>query len=258
MNSQKEKAEHFKKLHIKGAPVILFNIWDAGSAKAVAAAGANAIATGSHSVAEANGFNDGENFPLDSVLANIQRIAASVALPVTLDFEGGYAADAEGLKKNIARVIEAGVVGINFEDQVVGGERLYSIAEQSARIASVREAADRALVPLFINARTDVFLKTLPAGATTTQVDEVLERAKAYANAGASGLFATGLRDADLIRKLCDASPLPVNIMVMSDTPSNKEMAALGVARISYGPGPYRTMIESLKEAGSAAFASLS
>ena len=258
MNSQKEKAEKFAALHVKGEPVILFNIWDAGSAKALADAGAVAIATGSHSVAAANGFDDGQEMPLDAVLANIQRITSTVALPVTLDFEGGYAEDSKGLKMNIAKVIEAGAIGINFEDQVVGGERLYSVEEQSARIAAVRAAADGAPVTLFINARTDVFLKALPAAATAEQLDEVLKRAEAYAKAGASGLFAPGLRDAAMIRELCEASPLPVNIMVMADTPSNKEMAELGVARISYGPGPYRKMIEWLKEAGKAAFDSLS
>ena len=258
MSSQKEKAKTFALLHVKGDPLILFNIWDAGSAKAVAEAGAKAIATGSHSVAAANGFDDGENFPLDAALENIQRIAVSVDLPVTLDFEGGYASDSDGLRANIARVIEAGAVGINFEDQVVGGDGLYSVEEQSKRIAAVRDAADKASVPLFINARTDVFLKTLPSAATAEQLQEVLKRADAYAAAGASGLFAPGLRDAAMIKELCDASPLPVNIMVMPDTPSNKEMASLGVARISYGPGPYRKMIAWLKESGTAAFASLS
>ena len=201
MNSQKEKAETFSKLHVKGDPVILFNIWDAGSAKAVADAGAQAVATGSWSVAAADGYGDGQELPLEAALNNLRRITATVDLPVTLDFEGGYAADAVGLKENVAMVIEAGAIGINFEDQIVGGEGLYSIEEQSDRITAVREAADKSSVPLFINARTDVFLKTLPAAATGEQLDEVIERAAAYAKAGANGLFAPGLRDAELIRK---------------------------------------------------------
>jgi 2-methylisocitrate lyase-like PEP mutase family enzyme len=258
MISQKDKAETFSKLHIKGDPVILFNIWDAGSAKAVSDAGAKAIATGSWSVAAADGYADGEELPLEAALANLRQITATVDLPVTLDFEGGYAGELERLKENIAKVIEAGAIGINFEDQVVGGEGLYSIDEQSKRIAAVREAADKGSVQLFINARTDVFLKTLPAAATGEQLDEVVARAAAYSNAGANGLFAPGLRDRELIRKLCDATPLPVNIFVMPDTPSNREMADLGVARISYGPGPYRKMIDWLKEAGKAALESLS
>lgn len=256
--SLQEKAEKFHKLHIKGDPVILFNIWDAGSAKAMEEAGAKAVATGSWSVAAANGYSDGQNLPLELAIANLERIAAGVNVPVTLDFEGGYATEIPALKANIAKVIDAGAVGINFEDQVVGGEGMYSIKDQSDRIRAVREAAEQKSIPLFINARTDVFLKTLPAAGTTEQLEEVITRAAAYAEAGASGLFAPGLRDAEMIRKLCEASSLPVNIMVMPDTPSNKEMASLGVARISYGPGPYRKMIEWLKEAARTAFESLS
>jgi 2-methylisocitrate lyase-like PEP mutase family enzyme len=246
--SQKERAALLHKLHVKGEPLILFNIWDAGGAKAVQEAGAKAIATGSHSVAAANGFDDGENLPLDVALANAKRITAAVDLPVTIDFEGGYAEDVSGLRENISAVIAVGAVGINFEDQIVGGEGLYSIADQCARIAAVREAANETGIDLFINARTDVFLKILPAEDTDELVSQAAERAKAYAEAGASGFFAPGMRNPELIGKLCELSPLPVNIMVMPDTPPSKRMAELGVARISYGPGPYRMAMEFLKE----------
>jgi 2-methylisocitrate lyase-like PEP mutase family enzyme len=254
--TQIEKAKTFHALHKKGEPVILFNIWDAGSAVAVEYAGAKAIATGSHSVAAANGFDDGESLPLDFVLVNIKRIVNAVDVPVSLDFEGGYATDIDTLKANVRRVLDTGAVGINFEDQVVGGEGLYSIDEQSQRIAAVREVADDGGIPFFINARTDLFLKNLPADDTKDLVEEAVKRSEAYAAAGASGFFAPGLRDPELIRELCDLSPLPVNIMVMPDTPSNSEMATLGVARISYGPGPYRQMITSLKSAASAIYGS--
>jgi len=247
--TQKQKAEIFHGLHIKGDPVVLFNIWDAGSAKAVVDAGAKAIATGSWSVAAANGFGDGEKLPLDFAIENIKRIAEAVDVPVTLDFEGGYTTDIETLKANIRRVIDAGAIGVNFEDQIVGGEGLHSVEEQSKRIAAIREAADEKGIPFFINARTDVFLKNLPADDTAEVVDEALKRADAYAAAGASGLFAPGLRDAALIKDLCERSPLPVNIFVIPGVPSNDEMAKLGVARISYGPGPYRQMIEWLTKA---------
>ena len=253
--TQKQKAQTFNELHTKGYPLILFNIWDAGSAKAVADAGANAIATGSHSVAAANGFDDGELLPLDFAIANIARIAKAADLPVTLDFEGGYATDIETLKTNIKLVLDAGAVGINFEDQVVGGEGLYSIEEQSRRIAAIREVANETGIQLFINARTDVFLKTYPSEHTRQQLDEAITRAVAYADAGASGLFAPGLRDPAMIRELCENLPLPVNIMVLPDAPSNSELAELGVARISYGPAPYRQMIASLKSAASAVYA---
>ncbi|MEO7674014.1 MAG: isocitrate lyase/phosphoenolpyruvate mutase family protein [Pyrinomonadaceae bacterium] len=254
MTTQKENAERFAGLHKKGEPLILFNIWDAGSAKAVQEAGAKAIATGSWSVAAANGFGDGEQMPLGAAIANLKRITAYVDLPVTLDFEGGYTSDLVELKENIAKAIDAGAIGINFEDQVVGGEGLYSIEDQSVRIKAVREAAERGSIPFYINARTDVFLKTYPANHTDEQLDEVLKRASAYAEAGASGLFAPGLRDAKMIQKLCANSPIPVNIMVLPDAPPNNEMAELGVARISYGPGPYRQMIEALTDAARSAF----
>jgi 2-methylisocitrate lyase-like PEP mutase family enzyme len=258
MTTQKDRADRFQDLHVKGNPLILFNIWDAGSAKVIEEAGAKAIATGSWSVAAANGFGDGEKLPFDLALANLERIVGSVQLPVTIDLEGGYTSDNADLKENIKKVIAAGAVGINFEDQIVGGEGLYTIEAQCARIRAIREAAEQAAIPLFINARTDVFLKTHPARHDDAQLAEATERAKAYADAGASGLFAPGLRDVELIQKLCELSPIPVNIMILPDTPSPAELAGLGVARISYGPVPYRHMQEALKEAGRKAFASLS
>lgn len=254
MATQIEKAKRFRELHIKGEPLILFNIWDAGGAKAVAEAGAKAIATGSWAVAAANGFADGENLPFELALANLERIVGSVDVPVTLDIEGGYAADNSALEKNIRKVIAAGAAGINFEDQIVGGEGLYSVDDQCGRIRSIRKAAEESSIPLFINARTDIFLKTYPATHDRSQLGEAIERAKAYFNAGANGFFAPGLRDAEFIEELCGASPIPVNIMVMSDTPRSAELAELGVARISYGAGPYRQIMEALRSAAISAF----
>jgi len=256
--TQKEKAELFKSLHVKGTPVILFNIWDAGSARTLEQAGAKAIATGSWSVAAAYGFDDGETIPLPLVLANIKRIVESVALPVTLDFETGYATDLPSLKDNIRNVIASGAIGINFEDRIIGDKELHPIDNQSARVRAIREAADESSIPLFINARTDVFLKTYPAQHNESELDEALRRAEAYAEAGASGLFAPGLRDPDLIKNICERSPLPVNILTLPDTPPAKTMAQLGVARISHGAAPYRQMSAALKEAAQKAFADAS
>ena len=258
MTTQKEKAELFNTLHIKRSPVILFNIWDAGSARAIEQVGAKAIATGSWSVAAAQGFDDGEKIPIDLVFANLERIASGVAVPVTLDFEGGYATNIATLKENIRNLFAAGGIGLNFEDRIVGGDGLHSIEDQSTRIEAIRDAAETAGVPLFINARTDVFLQTYPAPHDENQLQQALKRAEAYAKAGASGLFAPGLRDPDLIRKLCDDSPLPVNILVLPDTPPTKTMAELGVARISYGASPYRLMMAALKEAGEKALGAVS
>lgn len=250
MMTQIEYAKILKNLHVKGNPLILFNIWDAGSAQALQEIGTKVIATGSWSVAAAHGCEDGEKLSFDLVLANLKRIVASVDLPVTIDLEGGYGESPTEVQKNVTKVIEAGAVGINFEDRIVGGEQLYSIAEQCKRIKAVRKAAENASIPIFINARTDIFLKADSANHNDDHLEEAILRASAYAESGASGFFAPGLRGDKYIERLCEFSPLPVNIMVLPDTPSSKQLAELGVARISYGPGPYIEVLNTLKEAG--------
>jgi 2-methylisocitrate lyase-like PEP mutase family enzyme len=255
LNAQVERAEAFAKLHVKGDPLILFNIWDAGSAKAVQEAGAKAIATGSWAVAAAHGHADREQLPFDLALANLQRIVNSVTLPVSLDMEGGYAKDPDGLKKTVTKVIEAGAVGINFEDQVIGGEGLFSIESQCGRIGAIRQVADQASVPLFINARTDIFLKFDAASHDDRALDEAMRRADAYAKAGASGFYPIGLKAPQLIERLCKLSPLPVNIFATPDAPAPKQLAQLGAARISYAGGPYRQVMRALTEAGRKALA---
>lgn len=254
MPTRTEKAEAFAGLHIKGEPLVLFNIWDAGSAVAVAESGAKAIATGSWSVAAADGFADGEKLSLDAAIANLERITASVELPVTIDFEGGYTHDNSELASNIRRVIDAGAIGVNFEDQIVGSDGLYSIEEQQERITTIRKTADDAGIHLFINARTDIFLKNL-ATYDESHVSEAIDRANAFAEAGADGFFAPGLRKPNFIKQLADASPIPLNILVMADTPPNDKLAACGVSRISYGPGPYKQMIAFLKDAAQKVYA---
>ena len=237
--TQARKARDFAGLHVAGDPLVLYNIWDAGGAKAVAEAGAKAIATGSWSVAAAHGHPDGQAIPLDLVLQIVSRIAAAVDLPVTVDFEGAYAEAPEDVAANTARLIGTGAVGINFEDQVVGGSGLHTVEAQRNRVRAVRQAAQAADMPLFINARTDLFLKETDRGRHDGLVAEAKDREAAYADAGANGFFVPGLVDPDLIGAICEASTLPVNVMMMVGAPSAAALASLGVARISHGPGPY-------------------
>lgn len=246
--TQAEKARRFADLHQPGAPLVLYNIWDAGGAKAVVEAGAQAVATGSWSVAAAQGYADGEKIPLDFVLRILERIAATVEVPVTLDFEGGYAEAADALADNTSRVIEAGAIGINFEDQVVGGNGLHPQAAQAARIAAIREAADKSGVPLFINARTDLFLQERDREKHGSLIGEAKTRAAAYAEAGASGFFVPGLVQADLISEICAASDLPVNVMMRDGLPPLQDLGPLGVGRVSFGPAPYFTSMKDLAE----------
>jgi len=211
---QAEKAKALKALHNSESPLVLYNIWDAGSARVLAKNGARALATGSWSVAAAQGYRDGEFIPLDFVLMIVERIARTTDLPLSVDFEGGYAADPEQLAVNVGRIIDAGAVGINFEDQIIGGDGLYSVPDQVARINAIREAANAAGIHLFINARTDLFLKESDASVHASLVDEALVRMQAFSDAGADGFFVPGLTDEELVRNLCDQSSLPVNVMV--------------------------------------------
>jgi len=252
--SQKDKAQAFGALHQKGNPVIIYNIWDAGTAKAVADAGAKALGTGSWSVAAAQGYADGENLPMEVLIATAKSITTAVDLPFTVDFEGGYAEDPAQLATNVGKVIDAGAVGINFEDQIVGGTGVYPVEKQAGRIRAIREMADGRDIPFFINARTDLFLQEGDRAKHAALLDEAIARAKAYAAAGASGFFAPGLADDALIAKLCEAVALPVNIMMMGGVSAPKRLAELGVGRVSYGPGPYRAMIAKLKDDAAAVF----
>lgn len=235
--SQQQKATKFKNLHVPGDPVLLYNVWDAGSAAAVAAAGASAIGTSSWSVAESQGYHDGEGIPLDLALQVIARIAATVELPVTADFEGGYSDEDGALAENVGRVLETGIVGINFEDQVVGGTDLYDIDRQAARIKVIRTVAEQKGVDLVINARTDLFLGK--GNNPPDVVDEAIHRAKAYLEAGASSYFIPGLQELDLIEKIVKGQSLPVNVMIFGGLPLTPRLAEIGVARISWGNAPY-------------------
>ena len=242
------KAQTFRSLHVPGDPLVLYNIWDAGSAVAVARAGAKAIATGSWSVAAAQGYADGEEMPLDDALAVVARILARTDLPVTMEFEGGYAAGPAAVSANLRRLLALGVAGLNFEDQVVNGPGLYSIEDQVARLRALRLTADELGLQVFINARTDLFLKAAPEVDHASLVEEAIARAAAYAAAGADGFFVPGLKDRALIRQICDAVTLPVNVMVSGDPAQVRELAQLGVARISLGPAPYIALSATLEQ----------
>ena len=250
--NQAEKAHHFGTLHTRSAPLTLYNIWDAGSAKVVAEAGAKAVATGSWSMAAAQGYPDGQAIPLDTVELIVRRIAGTVDVPVTVDLEGAYSVVPEEAAANAARIVLAGAVGINFEDGVIGGNGIHEITLQCRRIEAIRAKAEALGVLLFINARTDLFLQ---ADATRHAVllDAATERARAYAHAGASGYFAPGLVDERIIEALCAASLLPVNVMVKEGAPPPSRLGSLGVSRISYGPHPYRRCMQQFGEQASEA-----
>ncbi|HET6434594.1 MAG TPA: isocitrate lyase/phosphoenolpyruvate mutase family protein, partial [Xanthomonadaceae bacterium] len=228
----------------------------AGSARAVAEAGAAAIATGSWSVAAAHGVEDGEHLPLAVALDNLRRIVAAVGeLPVTVDLESGYGDAPAAVAATVSAALEAGAIGCNLEDSFPADGSLRAVADQAARLAAARAAADAAGVTCFINARTDVFFQKPASAHDPAMVDAALERARAYADAGASGLFVPGVVAEPLIARLAEASPLPLNVMATPASPGRARLAELGVARISHGPGPYRGAMAWLRDAARAAMA---
>ena len=235
--------ETFAALHVPGDPVILYNIWDAGSARAVAAAGAKALATGSHPVGDASGFGDTQQVPLDYVFDNARRIVNAVDLPLTVDFEGAYSSDPEEGGANAARLAETGAVGCNFEDQVVGGEGLHPLDLQVRRIAAIRRAIGDSFS---ITARTDLFLKTQTYDDAL--IDQVIERGKAFADAGASGFFVPRLSDPTQVERVVRDVPLPLNVIAFPGAPDKKQWAEAGVARISHGPFPHRALMAKLTD----------
>jgi 2-methylisocitrate lyase-like PEP mutase family enzyme len=237
------KFETFAALHVPGDPVILYNIWDVGSALAVVKAGAKALATGSHPVADAHGWLDGQQVPLDFALANAKRIVDSTDLPLTVDFESVYSNDPEQGAANVVRLAATGAIGCNFEDQVIGGEGLHPLDLQVRRIQAIRSAVGDAF---FINARTDAFLKTQTYDDAL--IDEVVRRGKAFAGAGASGFFVPRMADPSHIERVVREVPLPLNLIAFPGAPSKQEWASAGVARISHGPFPHRALMAKLEE----------
>lgn len=248
MSLARDDASSFHRLHVPGQPLILFNAWDVGSAKAVVAAGAKAIATGSWSMAAANGYEDGERLPLDLVLAQARAIVRGVELPVSVDFEAGFSPTASGLAGTIGALAATGAAGCNLEDGVPGERRLRDIDAQRERLMAAREAAPA----LFINARTDVFLLA-PAPEHAAHLDEAIARVQAYASAGVDGVFVPGLADETLIRAVVQASSVPVNVMAGPGVPPASRLATLGVARVSHGPGPYLAAMAFLRTAAAEA-----
>ena len=241
MSDREARAAAFRALHAGPSILVLPNAWDAASAALMADAGASAVATSSAAVAWAHGYPDGDALPIDRLLGALAEIARVIPVPLTADIEGGYTDDLGALGRTISGVIDAGAVGINLED----GRRDPEL--HARKVEAARKAADRSGVKLFINARTDVFLKRLVEGEAA--LEEALRRAELYRSAGADGVFVPFANDPELIRALAAAIPLPLNIMGWPGVPKAPELQALGVRRLSSATGLFRAAFGPLKRA---------
>jgi 2-methylisocitrate lyase-like PEP mutase family enzyme len=232
---QRARAERFHRLHEPANPLRLVNAWDRFSARIFTLAGAPAIGSSSFAVALARGYRDGQRIPwaiARDVVAEI--VAAAGEVPVTADIESGQGAAPEDVAAAVEDVIDAGAVGVNIEDSSPDSPgELFSTEAQCERLRAARAAAEGRSLPLFINARCDVFFGARLADAD--RADQLFERVAGYAAAGASGVFVPGLVDLAVLATLCDKVPLPVNVMLAPGLPSVDTLAGAGVRRISQG-----------------------
>ncbi len=222
-------AARFRVLHQGPQPLLLPNAWDGGSARLIEASGAQAIATTSAGLAWARGYADGGALPARFLLATVSEIARVIRVPLTVDMEAGYAEDLDAIAENAQALASVGAVGINLEDGANPPEVLCE------RIAATKRGAARAGVDLFVNARCDVYLRSLTPRERS--VEESISRARRYREAGADGFFLPGVVDPAEIRQVVAAVPLPLNVLVRAGLPRVSELTALGVRRISAGSG---------------------
>ncbi len=241
MTGTSDLAAEFRRLHEPGRILVLANAWDAASARVLEECGAKAIATTSAGVAWSHGYPDGDAIPGQALLATATEIVRATRLPVSADVESGYAAEPERVAETVSALLDVGIVGINLEDGAAAPGVL------AAKIEAVKRASARAGVGLFVNARTDVYLRGL--APKEKAVDETLSRAALYREAGCDGIFVPGLIDAGTIRKLADAVELPLNVMVRPGLPAVAELMALGVRRVSAGSALCQTTFGAMRRA---------
>lgn len=213
--------ENFHQLHSQSHPLILANVWNAKSAQIAESSGFTAVATSSGAIAESLGYKDGENIPFSELLYMVQRIKASISIPLSVDMERGYTNDLELLNTHIQQLIDCGVVGINLED--AQGEDIYL-----KKLSTIKNYLIKTNQQLFINARTDGFLQKLPSPLETT-----IKRATLYKEAGADGLFVPGVQDIEIIKEIVSSTTLPVNVVNANKSLSLAMLADCGVKRVS-------------------------
>jgi 2-methylisocitrate lyase-like PEP mutase family enzyme len=221
-----DAAKKFRHLHT-GETLVLANAWDAGSARLMEVAGSKAIATTSAGLAWSNGYADGDKLPSHTLVSAVAAIARVIKVPLTVDIEGGYSHDPSSVADLIDRLIDAGAIGINIEDGTESVEKLR------AKIEAIRERVTKKGADLFINARTDVYLRGL--ASADKRVSETLRRAEIYKSAGADGIFVPGVSQSAEIQVLCEKITLPVNVMALPSLPPLAELNAFGVKRLSAG-----------------------
>jgi 2-methylisocitrate lyase-like PEP mutase family enzyme len=239
-----ELADRLRALHHAREPLVLPNIWDAGSARLVQEAGFAAVATTSGGVAASLGWADGQQTPVDEVFGALARIARVLDVPVSADLEAGYDLAPDAF---VARMLAAGAVGCNLEDtdHSTAQRSLRDAAEQAEWLRAVKTAARASGVDIVLNARVDVFIRQ--RAETRAEIDEAIRRAKLYLDAGADCIYPILVHQESTIEALVAAIPGPINVYAMPDTPSLVRLAEIGVRRISFATRLHRAALRDLQ-----------
>lgn len=235
-----DKADRLRRLHTDGPLLVLPNAWDAGSARIFTTAGYPALATTSAGIAFSLGYPDGERISRAEMLAAVGRIVKRVDVPVTADMEAGYGRGTDAIAETVQGVLEMGAVGMNLEDRI-GEEPLLELSLAVERVRAARAAAKAVGIPLVLNARTDAFSPGMGGLA------EAIRRGNAFRDAGADSVFVPFVADRDTIERLVREISAPLNILGTPGAPSLKEMASLGVRRVTFGSAPMRATLGLLR-----------
>lgn len=244
---QQEKAKQFYNLHHSGRVLILPNIWDPLGANLLESLNYPAIATASASVAFTNGYDDGQKISFDSVVAILKKIVSSVNIPVSADIESGFAENDQQLTENIKELIATGIVGINIEDTEKETNSIVTPDTQCAKIKLIKKVSEEAGVPLFINARADVYLRGKNFDTPESKFEEALKRGRAYKAAGADCFYPIGMTRQEDIKRLVEQLQMPVNVITIPGIPELSVLNEMGVARVSLGPSFLKIAIRAMK-----------
>ncbi|HVL89131.1 MAG TPA: isocitrate lyase/phosphoenolpyruvate mutase family protein [Actinomycetota bacterium] len=229
MSNQAEKAAAFLALHDGPEPLILPNPWDAGSAGLLESLGYRALATTSGGFAATLGRLDGQ-VTRDEALAHAATIVAATGLPVSADLENGFGDDAKDVVETVRLAREAGLAGCSIEDFARRDDHpIYDLAHAVERIAAAAEEAHRGDVRMVLTARTENYLHG------RRDLDDTIQRLKAFEDAGADVLFAPGVVDPGELRAILEAITRPLNVLIFPGVPKIAELAEIGVRRISTG-----------------------
>ncbi|MEK3820294.1 isocitrate lyase/phosphoenolpyruvate mutase family protein [Cytobacillus sp. FSL W8-0315] len=243
---QSLKAKTFHRLHQQSSTFVLPNAWDVISAKMFEECGFKAIGTTSAGIAASLGYFDGQSIPLNKMVETIENIAKSVNVPVSADIEAGYGQTVEEVLETVKAVAAAGAIGINLEDGTGDPNRpIFDITSQVEKITAIKELSESRNMPLFINARTDLYW--LKIGDSSTRLQEAIKRAKAYQDAGADCIFIPGLTDRKIIKKIREEISCPINLLVDPEMPSLSELSEIGIERLSCGSVPFRATLTFLR-----------